>query len=232
MIVPDVGGAFGSKGVIAPEVAAVTAAAIKLGLPLKWSEDRLENFLAAYQGRGIEGDIELALDADGRMLAIRARLWADLGAYLLTTTAIPPLTAATLMTGCYDIGCAEVEVIGAQTHKVPTGPYRGAGRPDAAYMLERLVDEAARELGIDRIELRRRNLIRRFPHRTPLGHEYDSGDYERCLRLAVELGQLEQPTARTGDRTRRHRDRGGAVRRTRGRPVGRRRDRAPRGRPR
>jgi aerobic carbon-monoxide dehydrogenase large subunit len=190
VIVPDVGGAFGSKGVIAPEVAAVAAAAIKLGTPLKWAEDRLENFLGAYQGRGIEGDVELALDPDGRMLGLRAWLWADLGAYLLSTTAIPPHTAAMLMTGCYAIPAAEVKLVGARTHKVPTGPYRGAGRPDAAYMIERLVDHAALELGIDRIELRRRNLIRRFPHRTPMGHEYDSGDYERCLDLAVELGGL------------------------------------------
>jgi aerobic carbon-monoxide dehydrogenase large subunit len=204
VIVPDVGGAFGSKGVIAPEVAAVAAAAIKLGLPLKWTEDRLENFLAAYQGRGIEGDVELALDADGRMLGIRARLWADLGAYLFSTTAIPPHTAAMLITGCYEIPAAEVELVGARTHKVPTGPYRGAGRPDAAYMLERLVDQAARELGIDRIELRRQNLVRTFPHHTPLGYVYDSGDYERCLDLAVELGDIEaiQAACKPGSETR------------------------------
>jgi aerobic carbon-monoxide dehydrogenase large subunit len=148
VIAPDVGGAFGSKGVIAPEVAAVAVAAIDLGRPLKWTEDRLENFLAAYQGRGIEGDLELALDGDGLMLGLRAQLWADLGAYLLSATAIPPHTAAMLMTGCYDIPAAEVTLIGARTHKVPTGPYRGAGRPDAAYMLERLVDDAARALAI------------------------------------------------------------------------------------
>jgi carbon-monoxide dehydrogenase large subunit len=176
--------------VIAPEIAAVAAAAIKLGMPLKWAEDRLENFLSAYQGRGLEGDVALALDGDGRMLGLRATLWADLGAYLLSTTAIPPHTAAMLMTGCYEIPTAEVKLVGARTHRVPTGPYRGAGRPEAAYMLERLVDQAARELGIDRIELRRRNLIRRFPHRTPLGLQYDSGDYERCLDLAVELAGL------------------------------------------
>jgi carbon-monoxide dehydrogenase large subunit len=188
VVVPDVGGAFGGKGVIAPEIAVVAAAAIKLGRPLKWAEDRLENFLAAYQGRGIEGDVELALDRDGRMLALRARLWADLGAYLYPTTAIPPHTMAMLMTGCYDIPAADVVLVGARTHTVPTGPYRGAGRPDAAYLLERLVDDAARAAGIDRIELRRRNLITSFPHRTALGFTYDSGDYVRCLELAVELG--------------------------------------------
>ncbi len=201
VIVPDVGGAFGSKGVIGAEVAAVAAAAIKLGRPLKWTEDRLENFLSASQGRGIEGDLELALSGDGRMLAVRARLWADLGGYLLSTTAIPPHTAAMLMTGCYDIGAASVQVIGARTHKVPTGPYRGAGRPDAAYMLERLVDQAAGELGIDRVELRRRNVIRRFPHRTPLGFDYDSGDYARCLDVAVSLGQVAQRGGAGDDET-------------------------------
>ncbi|HWE11338.1 MAG TPA: xanthine dehydrogenase family protein molybdopterin-binding subunit [Solirubrobacteraceae bacterium] len=198
LIVPDVGGAFGSKGVVAPEVAAIAAAAIRLGVPVRWTEDRLENLVGAYQGRGIEGDVALALAADGRMLALRARLWADLGGYLLTTTPIPPHTAATLITGVYDIPAADVEVTGARTHKVPTGPYRGAGRPDAAYMIERLVDRAARELDLDRIELRRRNLIRRFPHRTPTGLEYDSGDYERCLDLALELAGPDQPSRPLG----------------------------------
>jgi carbon-monoxide dehydrogenase large subunit len=202
VIVPDVGGAFGSKGVIAPEVAAVAVAAIELRRPLKWAEDRLENFLAAYQGRGIEGELELALDGDGRMLALRAQLRADLGAYLLSTTAIPPHTAAMLITGCYDIAAADVSLAGVRTHKVPTGPYRGAGRPDAAYMLERLVDDSARALGIDRVELRRRNLIGSFPHRTPLGFSYDSGDYERCLDLAVELGRLGESGGEDPDRVR------------------------------
>jgi carbon-monoxide dehydrogenase large subunit len=195
VIVPDVGGAFGSKGVIAPEVAAVSAAALRLRIPVKWAEDRLENLVAASQGRGIEGDLELALDAGGRMLALRARLWSDLGGYLLTTTPLPPHTAATLIAGCYDIPTADVTVIGARTHKPPTGPYRGAGRPDAAYMLEALVDEAARQTGMDRVALRRRNLIRRFPHTTPTGLEYDSGDFERCLDLALELAGDEPDQA-------------------------------------
>jgi carbon-monoxide dehydrogenase large subunit len=187
LIVPDVGGAFGSKGVIAPEVAAVAAAAIRLGTPVKWAEDRLENLVGTYQGRGIEGDLELALDGDGRILGLRARLWADLGAYLLTTTPVPPHTAATLIPGCYEIPAASVEITGSQTNKVPTGPYRGAGRPDAAYMIEALIDDAARQTGIDRISLRRRNLIRTFPHLTVTGLEYDSGNFEGCLDLALEL---------------------------------------------
>ncbi len=187
VIVPDVGGAFGSKGVIPAEAVVAAVAAIDLGRPVKWVEERMENFLGAYQGRGIEGDLELALDGDGRMLGLRASLTADLGAYLLTTTAIPPVTAGELITGCYDIPAAAVTVVGKRTNKVPTGPYRGAGRPDAAYLLERLVDDAAVALGVDRIELRRRNLIRSFPYETPLGLSYDSGDYERCLDTALDL---------------------------------------------
>jgi carbon-monoxide dehydrogenase large subunit len=187
VLVPDVGGAFGSKGPLSPEAAVVAVLARQLGRPVKWVEDRSENFLSAYQGRGIQAEVELAFDASGRMLALRARILADLGAYLMPATGIPPRTMATLMTGCYGIEQADVEVLGARTNKVPTGPYRGAGRPEAAFVLERTVDAAARELGIDPVDLRRRNLIREFPHETPLGFSYDSGDYERCLDLALEL---------------------------------------------
>ena len=200
VIVPDVGGAFGSKGVIAPEAALAAVAAMRLGCPVKWTEDRRENLLAGYQGRGVEAEVKLALDASGRMLALRARIRADLGAYLLPTTAIPPHTTAMLMCGCYAIPAAEVEVRGVQTNKVPTGPYRGAGRPEAAYFLERAVDDAARASGIDPIELRRRNLITAFPHRSALGWTYDSGDYHRCLDLALEL--IEPERGRAGSRLR------------------------------
>ena len=193
VVVPEVGGAFGSKGVVGAEVPAIAVAAIELGRPVKWAEDRLENFQAAYQGRGMEAAVELALDRDGRMLAVRARLLADLGAYLYSTTAIPPHTAAMLMCGCYDIPAARVDLVGARTNKVPTGPYRGAGRPDAAYFLERAVDDAARALGADPAELRRANLVRDFPHETPLGWTYDSGDYERCLDVALELAAGAPP---------------------------------------
>ncbi len=187
VIVPDVGGAFGSKGVVAPETLVAAAASMLTGRTVKWAEDREENLIASYQGRGMEADVELAFDADGTMLALRARIWADLGGYLMPTTAIPPHTTAMLMCGVYDIQVADVEVLGRRTNKVPTGPYRGAGRPEAAYFLECTVDIAARELGIDRLELRRRNLIRELPYRTALGWTYDSGDYARCLERAAEL---------------------------------------------
>jgi carbon-monoxide dehydrogenase large subunit len=185
--VPDVGGAFGSKGAIAPEAVVTAVAALDLGAPVKWVETRTENFLAAYQGRGVEGEVELALDADGRMRGLRARLVADTGAYLHPATAAPPHTMGMLMTGGYAIAAAEVEVVGMRTDKVPTGPCRGAGRPEACYLLERTVDAAARVLGIDPVELRRRNLIADFPYETPLGFTYDSGDYARCLDDAIEL---------------------------------------------
>ena len=189
IVVPDVGGAFGSKGVPQAETVAVALAAVALGRPVKWTETRTESSLAVYQGRGLEIDAELALDAEGRMLALRARVLADLGAYLYSTTPVTPCTAATLLAGCYAIPAADVEAVGVATNKVPTGPYRGAGRPEAALAIERLVDLAAAELGIDRVEIRRRNAVRAesFPYATALGTTYDSGDYLGALDAALEL---------------------------------------------
>jgi aerobic carbon-monoxide dehydrogenase large subunit len=192
VIVPDVGGAFGSKGPAAPETIVVALAAMTSGRTVKWAEDREENFVASYQGRGMEADVELALDDDATMLAVRARIWADLGGYLMPSTAIPAHTTAMLMCGVYDIQTADVEVFGRRTNKVPTGPYRGAGRPEATYFVECTVDVAARELGIDPLELRRRNLIRELPYETALGWTYDSGDYARCLDLAAQLVEPER----------------------------------------
>lgn len=192
VIVPDVGGAFGSKGAPAPETMLVAVAALTTGRTVKWSEDREENFVASYQGRGMDADVELALDEEGTILAVRARIWADLGGYLMPTTAIPTHTTAMLMCGVYDVRVADVEILGRRTNKVPTGPYRGAGRPEAAYFLECTVDVAARELGLDPLELRRRNLIRELPYETALGWTYDSGDYARCLDVAEELTRAER----------------------------------------
>jgi carbon-monoxide dehydrogenase large subunit len=154
---------------------------------VRWTEDRLENFLAAPQGRGIRAAVELAFDADGRILALRGRVLADLGAYLLPSTPIPPHTTAMLLSGAYDIPAVEVFVTGARTNKVPTAPYRGAGRPEATYLIETAIDAAALQLGVDPVELRRRNLVRAFPHRTALGWTYDSGDFAGCLDRALAL---------------------------------------------
>lgn len=191
VIVPDVGGAFGSKGVPQAETAALAFAAVRLGRAVSWTETRTENALAVYQGRGVEVDAELALAADGRMLGLRARVLADLGAYLYTSTPVSSQTLASLLVGCYAIPAAEVEVVGVCTTKVPTGPYRGAGRPEAALAIERLVDRAADALALDRVEIRRRNTIRRdaFPYRSPLGPTYDSGDYSGALDAALELSR-------------------------------------------
>ena len=207
IIVPDVGGAFGSKGVPAVETAAVGLCALDLGRPVKWIESRTESSLATYQGRGADVDAELALDGDGRILGLRARYVSDLGAYLFPTTAVSGITGARLLTGCYEIATVDVESIGVVTTKVPTGPYRGAGRPEAALVIERLVDLAARELGVDPVELRRRNVVppERFPYATPLDFTYDSGDYEGALDAAlalaaVEAARAEQTSARADGR--------------------------------
>lgn len=207
LIVPDVGGAFGSKGALATEAAVAAIASMRLGRPVRWVEDRSENFLAAYQGRGFRADAELAVDGEGRFLALRARIVGDLGAYLFPNTPAPPTTAAQLMIGAYATPAAEVEVVGVATNRVPTGPYRGAGRPEGAYVAERLADLAAAELGIDPAEIRRRNFIppERFPYTTPLGLTYDSGEYASALDRAcerIEYGRrrAEQPRARAEGR--------------------------------
>jgi len=209
IIVPDVGGAFGSKGALPTEIAVLAHLACELRRPLRWIEDRRENLLGSYQGRGLDADVEMALDRDGRILAIRAKLLADLGAYLLPSTPVPPITTAMLLAGAYAIPSAQVEIIGVATNKVPTGPYRGAGRPEAAYLVERMVDLAARECGLDPVELRRRNVIPpdRFPYTTPLGFTYDSGNYRAaldraCTIIGYDSARREQRDARAAGRLR------------------------------
>ncbi|MDQ7843015.1 MAG: xanthine dehydrogenase family protein molybdopterin-binding subunit [Armatimonadota bacterium] len=207
VIVPDVGGAFGSKGSLPVEIAVLAALAIRLGRPLRWIESRRDNLLGSYQGRGLDAEMEMALDGEGRILAVRARLVADLGAYLFPATPVPSLTTGMLLVGAYAIPHASVEVVGVATNKVPTGPYRGAGRPEAAYLVERMVDLAARQTGIDPVELRRRNAIPadRFPYTTPLGFTYDSGDYTAaldrlCQIIDYERARAEQRRAREAGR--------------------------------
>lgn len=188
-IIPEVGGAFGSKGGAPQEYILACAASMKLHCPIKWIEDRSENFLSSYQGRGMSAKVKLALDAQGHFLALEADILADLGAYLFPSTPIAPFTAATLLNGGYKIPAAKVSLSGVATNKVPTGPYRGAGRPEACYFIEQIVDIAARTLQIDPLELRLKNLIQpdEFPYQTPLGPIYDSGDYETVLIRANEL---------------------------------------------
>ncbi len=207
VVVPDVGGAFGTKGTLAMEAAVAALLAIELGRPVKWIEDRSENFLASYQGRGLDAEVEMAVDGNGRIGGVRARLVADLGAYLYPATPTVPVTTAMLLIGGYAIPNAAVELVGVATNKVPTGPYRGAGRPEAAYIVERMVDLVAGEMGLDPIDLRLRNIIspEAFPYRTPLGFVYDSGNYARALercRTLVEYDRWrgEQGRARASGR--------------------------------
>ncbi len=197
VVVPEVGGAFGSKGGAPQEYMLACASSKKLGRPVKWVEDRSENFVSSYQGRGVSARVRLGLDDAGVFVALEADLLADLGAYLFQPTPIAPYTAATMMTGAYGIPCVKVSLTGVATNKVPTGPYRGAGRPEACFFVERIVDMAANAIGLDPLEIRLRNLIPpdSFPYVTPLGLIYDSGNYEPVLRRAAELLGITENSA-------------------------------------
>jgi carbon-monoxide dehydrogenase large subunit len=189
VIVPEVGGGFGAKGGLYDDELVTVVAALRLGRPVKWVETRSEAFLATAHGRGQVHEGELAVGADGTFLAVRVTGVADLGAYPETTTAVPPLLSGRLITGAYRIPAASYAVRGVYTHKTPTGPYRGAGRPEGSYLIERLADLAAQALGLDPAEIRRRNLIREeeFPYRAPSGLTYDTGRYLVTLDRALEL---------------------------------------------
>jgi aerobic carbon-monoxide dehydrogenase large subunit len=192
LIVPDVGGGFGQKSHPQAEVTIAAYAAIALRRPVKWIEDRHENLKAAHHGRGIEVDAALAISAEGRFLALRAGVLLDCGAYVYSSTPNAGHTTASLLSGVYDIPAADVTFLGLATNKVPTSPYRGAGRPEAAIVIEALVDRAARELNVDPIELRRRNLIQpdRFPYESATGCTYDSGNYPLLLERLETLADL------------------------------------------
>jgi len=208
-VVPDVGGAFGSKGNLAPEAVVAAWLAIELGRPVKWIEDRRENFTSSNQARGVDADVEMAVDADGKITALRATAIADVGAYLFPTTATPCSRVVDLLTGAYDIPAARVDLVGVATNKVPTAPYRGAGRPEAAYLVERMVDLVAVDLGLDPVAVRRRNLIGhdRFPYKSALGSVYDSGNYAPALERACALAEYD----RWREEQRRVRARGGLL---------------------
>jgi aerobic carbon-monoxide dehydrogenase large subunit len=193
VIAPDVGGGFGSKGLLYQEDALACHLALKLGRPVKWICTRSEDFVTTNQGRDQVMTSELALKRDGTMLGLKVRVVGNLGAYLNSLSAIPPLRMMAMAPGCYQIQNCSVEVVAVLTNTVPTGPYRGAGRPESVLNIERLVDKAARDLGIDRLEIRRKNFIRpeQFPYRTGVNVEYDSGDYEKSLAEALRLSDYE-----------------------------------------
>ncbi len=188
VVVPDVGGSFGVKGPQYVEDRLVLWAARKLGRPVKWTCERSETILADEHARDRISDAELALDRDGRFLALRVRTTANVGAYISSDrNLLGTFNHLGTMAGTYAIGAAHAHLTCVMTNQSPLGPYRGNGRPEATYVIERLIDDAARELGLDPVELRRRNLVPAvaMPYKNAFGWVYDSGDYERSMALAL-----------------------------------------------
>jgi len=204
-ITHDVGGAFGLLSNVYPEQVMVTWAARQLGRPVKWTGDRSQAFLADYQGRDLVTDARLALAADGKILAIAIEMTGNIGAHPVTY--VPLSNAYRVTPTVYDIPVATVAIRGALTNTAPTAPFRGAGRPEATFVIERLLDIAARRLGIDRITLRRRNLIRRaqLPYKSATGLVYDSGDFRANMDAAAKLADWEGFAGRRREARRRGR---------------------------
>jgi carbon-monoxide dehydrogenase large subunit len=188
VVAPDVGGGFGYKGKHYPEETIVAWAARRLRRPVRWVATRTESFVSDLQARDHVTRCALALDGEGRFLGLRVETVANLGAYVSTVgAAIPSAIYSALLAGVYATPAIHVEVLGVFTNTLPTDAYRGAGRPEACFVLERLADEAARALGLDRAEIRRRNLVpaSAMPYRTPIGPTYDCGDFPRVLARAL-----------------------------------------------
>jgi aerobic carbon-monoxide dehydrogenase large subunit len=205
VIAPDVGGGFGSKIFIYPEEVVALWASRRVGRPVKWVAERAESFLSDAHGRDHVTHAEMAFDADGKIVGLRAKTVANLGAYMSTfSSSVPTYLYATLLSGQYDIPHIYCEVDAVYTNTVPVDAYRGAGRPEATFVVERLVEVGARELGIDPAELRKRNFVKSFPHQTPVIMTYDAGDYNASLKQAMELadykgfGKRKREAARHG----------------------------------
>jgi len=200
VIAPDVGGGFGSKIFIYAEETVCIWAAKKVGRPVKWVAERTEAFLADAHGRDHVTTAELAMDASGKILALRASTKANLGAYLSTfASSVPTYLYAPLLSGQYDIPSIYCEVDGVYTTTTPVDAYRGAGRPEATYVVERLIEVAARETGRDPAEFRRMNFIKSFPHQTPVIMAYDAGDYAACLDKALSMADVKGLAARKAE---------------------------------
>jgi carbon-monoxide dehydrogenase large subunit len=202
VITEDVGGAFGLKTSAYPEYIALLVAAKKLGRPVHWMSGRSEAFLSDNQARDTYSEAELALDDNGKFLGLRIRSVANLGAYIGAVGAnIPTFNFTRCLPGMYDIRHIDVATKCVYTNTIPTAPYRGAGRPEANYVLERVVDEAARVTGIDPVKLRRRNLIKKsaMPYKTAVGTMIDSGDFAPMLDKALELADYENFKRRRRD---------------------------------
>ena len=205
VIAPDVGGGFGSKIFIYPEEVVCLWAARKTNRPVKWTSDRMEAFVTDAHGRDHVTHAEMAFDGDGKILALRAKTIANLGAYMSTfSSSVPTYLYGTLLSGQYAIPQIYCEVDAVYTNTVPVDAYRGAGRPEATFVVERLVEIGARELGVDPADLRKKNFIKTFPHQTPVIMNYDAGDYQASLKKAMELadvkgfGKRKRESARNG----------------------------------
>ena len=198
VIAPDIGGGFGMKGTVYPEDVLVVWASGKIDRPVKWTADRSESFLSDMHGRDLVATGQLALAKDGRMLALRAEFIANVGAYLGYAGGAPAMNAITTLSSVYDLPLIHASARAVFTNTALLGPYRGSGRPEATYLVERLVDKAAREMGIDPVAIRRRNLIpaSAMPYRTPSGHTYDTGDFALMLDLALEAADWDDFAAR------------------------------------
>lgn len=194
VIAPEVGGGFGSKLNVYAEEGLVGYLAMKLKRPVKWIEGRRENIQATIHGRGQVGEAEMAVKKDGTILGLQYKVIADIGAYhQLLTPGIPPLTGL-MLSGCYKIPAVAIEVTGVFTNKMATDAYRGAGRPEATYVVERMMDRAARELKMDPVEIRKKNFpkSKEFPFKTSTGLVYDSGNYQAALDKALKLAGYEK----------------------------------------
>ncbi|MEL6595917.1 MAG: xanthine dehydrogenase family protein molybdopterin-binding subunit [Pseudomonadota bacterium] len=209
VVAPDVGGGFGTKIFHYAEEAFCTFAAKQVGRPVKWTSSRSEAFMSDAHGRDHVTKIELALDSDNNFTALRTETYANMGAYLSTfAPSIPTWLHGTLMAGNYKTPLIYVNVKAVFTNTVPVDAYRGAGRPEATFQLERVVDKAARELGVDPIELRRQNFITEFPYATPVAVEYDTGDYNATMDKLAEIGDLSGFEARLAESKKRGKLRG------------------------
>jgi carbon-monoxide dehydrogenase large subunit len=205
----DVGGGFGSKIYLYAEDVVVTWAARQLNRAVKWTAERSESFLSDAHGRDHLTTAELALDNNGKFLAMRVRTTANLGAYLSTfASCVPTILYATLLAGQYTTPLIYCEVTAVFTNTAPVDAYRGAGRPEATYVVERLVETAAREMKIDPPEIRRRNFIRDFPYQTPVALQYDTGNYAATLDAVLKLGEVSGFQARKDESLKRGKLRG------------------------
>jgi carbon-monoxide dehydrogenase large subunit len=209
VIAPDVGGGFGSKIFIYAEETVCVWAAKKVGRPVRWTSDRTEAFLSDAHGRDHATHAELAMDENGKIIGLRAQTTANLGAYLSTfSSSVPTYLYAPLLSGSYDIPAIYAEVDGVYTNTAPVDAYRGAGRPEATFVVERLVEIAARELGMDPARFRKKNYVKRFPHQTPVIMTYDTGDYGASMDKALELSDYKGFARRKRESARRGKLRG------------------------